>query len=276
MAKKVLTDLTIRFLSAVDMPAQEHATARTTKRDDKGDPAMSQKTAEQLQAEIDELQKRLSRSESLAGMTDAEKAFQRTLDPEDRPAFVAKSAADRKATMEAAEKADPVYFTAKDGTVFRQSQKMIADYAKRAEAAEAASEETAKRAAKDRISKRVEGWSNLNNEGERLTKLATVIDGMAEADREPLFKQLDALNKAAKQRHGTEGVQGTHTSADISTGDIEKAQKAFDEYVEAHAAKIGKSATEAQFDLLSKKKDKKALQLQKALKNAQRGESDED
>ena len=277
MPKKVLTDLTIRFLSGVDRPAQEPATARTFKRDDKGDPVMSQKTAEQLQAEIEDLQKRLARAESLATMSDAEKAFMRTLDSEDRPSFVGKSADARKVQMEAAEKADPVYFTAKDGTIFRTSQKQLADAIKRAEVAESQAEETAKRASKDRITAKVAGWKNLNNEGDRLTKLATLIDGMPEADREPLFKQLDALDKSAAKRHGAEGTNALDVAANEPGPDVSKEQKAFDDYVEAHATKIGKSAVEAQFDLLSKKKDKKAIALHKALKAAQRGEeSDED
>jgi hypothetical protein len=274
MSKKVLTALTIRFLSGVDRPAQEPATARTFKNAPQGEATM--KTAEQLQAELEDTLVRLKRAEALASMTDAEKAYQRTLDVEDRPAFIAKSADARKAQMEAAEKADPVYWTSKAGVVYRTSEKRLADSEKRAEAAEEREAETAKRAAGERITKRVEGWTHLNNEGGRLVKLATVIDAMPEADRDSLFKTIDGLNKTASKRHGSEGVNALDVGANDNSPDVEKAQKAFDTYIEEKATKAGKSATEMQFVLLSQKKDKKAIELHKALKAAQRGESDED
>lgn len=78
-------------------------------------PTEKTETDAKLTAKIDELQKKLEHAEHRARLTDAQKAYYRTLGAADGEAYLAKSDADREADV-------AVEYTSKsDGTVYRKS-----------------------------------------------------------------------------------------------------------------------------------------------------------
>ncbi|KFH18429.1 hypothetical protein ELZ19_06710 [Brucella abortus] len=77
------------------------------------------------QPTVEDLQKQLARANQVAALNDAEKAHFNTLKGDDADGFLAKSADERKAAIEAVAKAaegdDPVVYTTMDGVALRKS-----------------------------------------------------------------------------------------------------------------------------------------------------------
>lgn len=261
--KRVLTTLRLDHLSGVDRPAQEPATTRAIK-SSSGDPAMP-KTPAEYDAEILDLQKKLKRAESLAAMSDAHKAFMRGLDPDERPDFITKSAADRDQVIKAAEAADPIVYTSKRTTKsYRQSQAELADMAKQADEAHETSQEVAKAAKAERIAKRASDLANLSNDKGGLTALLEVVDGLPTDVKKSISSTLDAVNAQAGDFQGAHG-----TKKNVQAGDTSAARAEYETYVADVAKSRGISVAEAKLALVSEG-DKKAKQLQKAWREAGR------
>lgn len=264
--RRVITDLDLHFLSGVDRPAQEGATSRTIK-NDKGAAMAATKTAEQYEAEMAELNKRLQRAEALAGMSDAEKAFMRGLDPDDRPAFVGKSATERAAVMKKAEDDDPeVYKSQRTGKSYRKSQQDLADMAKRLDEAEEQKEEIAKTARTERIAKRVSELPNLSDDEGGLTALVDAVDKMADAKvKKAATAILDAINEQAGSFQRPHGVRKGGNEAT----DVAKAKQDFDNVLAEYAKRHNLSTTEAHVHAIEHN-DPAVKKAQKAWRAAQK------
>jgi hypothetical protein len=262
--RRVITDLDLDFLSGVTQPAQEGATARTIKgaTGAAGDPAMDK------DAQIADLKKQLDRAKAMAGMTDAQKAFLRNLDADEREGFIGKSAGEREKAMKDAEAADPIIYTStRTNKSYRQSQRDLADMAKEADEARADRDEVAKAAKADRIAKTVEKLGNLSNDQGGLTEVVTAIDGIQDATKKAAaMKSLEAANAAAGATAATQGTSA-RTVKSGATGDASAEKEAFDKYVDDYAAKNNLSRAEALVKCVES--DRQGRQLHRKWRDAQ-------
>jgi hypothetical protein len=265
--RRVLTTLDLEELSGVDVPAQEGATVRSIKnRNGAGDTAMN-KTPEEYEAELAVMQKRLDRAEALAGMSDAEKAFMKGLDPDDRPVFVAKSRDGRAAQIKEAEASDPVVYESKrTGKAYRRSQQDLADAVRERDEAIESQEEVAKTAKGERITKRVGDLCNLSDDEGGLTAIVVAIDDIKCAKtKKAAQSMLDAVNQAAGADMANRGTKATRVN---KSGDTNSAKGEYDEYVAKYAKDNGISESEAKVKLIESG-DKTMKRLQKAWRAAQ-------
>lgn len=164
--RRIMKEFSIAEISAVDEPAQDPARMSIMKARDLGDqppgePAQVNKegkmpkTAEELQAELDQMAKtkdeavakaaeaeaKVADAEAMAKMSDAEKTFMAKMDEKAKKEFMGKPADERKAEMDEQEKAekakDPVIYKAKDGTTYHKSDdQRLVEMAKRDDARE--------------------------------------------------------------------------------------------------------------------------------------------
>lgn len=271
MAKRVILDLDLDYLSGVDLPAQEPATVRAMKGAPGAESDKTMKTAEQLQAEIVELNKKLERAEKRATMTDAHKAFVKTLIGDDeREAFVSKSVADRDKQMKEAQDADPVVYESKRlGKSWRKSQQDLADAMKELDDQHVEKAAVVETARKERVAKRVSSLNHLSDDEGGLTFIVDAIDKCQDEKVKKAANQaLDGLNKAAELEQGAHGTRQTRKGATGPTGEADTAKKAFDDYVAEVATKKGISHAEAHVHCATI--DAKGKKLNKAWKDAAR------
>jgi hypothetical protein len=73
------------------------------------------------EAKIEALTKSLAKAEAFGKLTDIEKSFYADLDEKAKEAFLAKSDGERKADIEVSKSANPIIYTADDGTEFRKN-----------------------------------------------------------------------------------------------------------------------------------------------------------
>lgn len=259
-AKRVITDYDVEFVSGVDDPAQVPATVRALKNKDQ--PAM--KTVEQLTAEVSDLEKSLKNARAQAALTDAEKAYQRSLDGDERPVFAAKSLADRQAEMKAREAADPVVYEAKSGAMkgrkFRQSEADLVSMAQALDEQSIVNAGVVEAARKSRVEVRVKEFKNLSNDKGGLQTVLEVIDALPDGDSKvAALKMLEAANVAANKMSGPTGDAGATPKPEA-----EAAKAAYDAAVEKFRAAKNLSATEAASR--APLEDKDAIKALKALR----------
>lgn len=95
----------------------------------KGDDAMSDQKAQPsaedrakaAEVKVTELEKKLARQESISKLSDAERAFSKSMAEPELDAFLAKAPAVRAGELAKAAEADPVAYTGLDGTEYRKS-----------------------------------------------------------------------------------------------------------------------------------------------------------
>ena len=263
--RRIITDLDLDFLSGVTLPAQEGATARTIKTA----PGAAGDIAMDKDAQIADLNRQLAKQKVLAGMTDAQKAFARNLDADEREVFIGKSAGEREKAIKEAEAADPVVYTSvKTGKVYRQSQQDVADMAREADEARADRDEVAKAAKSDRIAKTVEKMANLSNDKNGLTEIVTAVDAIADATKKSAaLAALEAANAAAGSTGASVGHSG-RTEKTALSGDTSVAKESFDKYVDEYATKNNLSRAEALVKCVES--DVKGRQLHRKWRDAQK------
>lgn len=83
-------------------------------------PVIKENTAMD-EKQLQELQARLARAEAFGELNDAEKAHFKALSPKDQESFLKMSATDRTGELAKADAANPVVYTATDGSVFRKN-----------------------------------------------------------------------------------------------------------------------------------------------------------
>ena len=176
----------------------------------KGGEAMTEKT--ENQPTVEELQTQLARTQAVVALTGEERAHFEALPEEARTAFLAKSADDRKAEIEAVAKAEqdanPVVFTAADGTEFRKSDdpRAIA-MAKRLDATEQENAALKARDEQTTLEKRAEAeLPHLPGDVKTRAAMLKAIDGIEdEAQREAALGALKAQNEAMSKAFQTYG-----------------------------------------------------------------------
>lgn len=139
--QRIMRDLKIAELSAVDTPAQEGARMTILKRADSDginkEDKMTEKTdiekkLEELEkahkeqgeahvAEINKLNATVVAEKALGSLTDAEKAHYATLDETAKAAFLKADKGAREAAVAKAAEKDAVVYTSKSGEIFRKS-----------------------------------------------------------------------------------------------------------------------------------------------------------
>lgn len=166
-----------------------------------------------LEIEKAELLKRAERAEAVSKLSDAQRAYLSTLTGTDADAFLAKSATERAAVLDAIEKANSVEYTSTvDGTVYRKSDdpRLIA-MAKRADAAHA---EVAKREAEiEKAEIAALAKSHLGNlaGGDDVHEMIVRSVRKSGSDTALVTKALDAMkgwNTLAKEAAAPRGYSG--------------------------------------------------------------------
>ena len=179
----------------------------------KGEDAMTEKT--ENQPTVEELQTQLTRTQAVVALTGEERAHFEALAEEAQTAFLAKSADDRKAEIgavtKAAQDANPVVFTAADGTEFRKSDdpRAIA-MAKRLDATEQENAALKARDEQTTLEKRAEAeLPHLPGDVKTRAAMLKAIDGIEdEAQREAALGALKAQNEAMSKAFQTYGYGG--------------------------------------------------------------------
>lgn len=205
------------------------------------------KKAEELEAQVAELTKKLADSELLSKLSDDEKEYLAGLEKEEADKFKAASAEERGKMMKKSAEADEVFKSA-DGHEIRKSavgDSIFAILKSQDEALKATREEmvkAAERAQTVEFTKRAEEeLSHLP--GETVAKVAVLkaMHGMDEGARDALTAMLKAGEEAIAKGYTSFGVAGGKPS------DITKAAKR-DELVKAHMA-ANPNATKAQAEV---------------------------
>ena len=195
-------------------PISQAVLALVTKNDAaKGEEAMTENT--ENQPTVEELQTQLTRTQAVVALNTKERAHFDALPEEAQTAFLAKSADDRKAEIEAVAKAEqdanPVVFTAADGTEFRKSDapRAIA-MAKRLDATEQENAALKARDEQTTLEKRAEAeLPHLPGDVKTRAAMLKAIDGIEdEAQREAALGALKAQNEAMSKAFQTYGHGG--------------------------------------------------------------------
>ncbi len=197
---------------AIDQEAMSGAVLALVTKTEGGEPMTTQIGT---QPTVEELGAQLARAHAVVALTGEERAHFEALPEEARTAFLAKSADDRKAEIgavtKAAQDANPVVFTAADGTEFRKSDdpRAIA-MAKRLDATEQENAALKARDEQTTLEKRA-GAELPHLPGDVKTRAAMLkaIDGIEdEAQREAALGALKAQNEAMSKAFQTYGHGG--------------------------------------------------------------------
>jgi hypothetical protein len=191
--------------------------------------------------QIAELNKRLAKAETLAGMNDAEKAYLAKLGPVQGEDFLAKSASDRASIL----KADEVVYTATDGTVFRKSDdsRLVASVKRADDLEKTVAEERLARKRAEFAKQATEDMGNLP--GEAATHQAVIeaiSNGISdETVRKAAFEAIRAGNTAIAKASNLSGSRGSvekQAGKDVvakgQDGTVQVIEKKFREAVETY------------------------------------------
>jgi len=188
------------------------------------------------------LEARIAKAESIASLTDVEKAHFDTLADADKDAFLAKSVADRSKDIAKAADADAVVYTARDGSEFRKSDdpRLIA----MAKKMDADAEELAKAKADAEdaaFTKAAEGdYAGLPGEVAHRVALLKAVAGIEdEATRTAVETMLKAQASALEKATTTIGTSATRPTAEsgpaVSKADANaRLEKMAADYAEEH------------------------------------------
>ena len=194
---------------AIDQEAMSGAVLALVTKTEGGEPMTTQIGT---QPTVEELGAQLARAHAVVALTGEERAHFEALPEEARTAFLAKSADDRKAEIgavtKAAQDANPVVFTAADGTEFRKSDdpRAIA-MAKRLDATEQENAALKARDEQTTLEKRAEAeLPHLPGDVKTRAAMLKAIDGIEdEAQREAALGALKAQNEAMSKAFQTYG-----------------------------------------------------------------------
>ena len=194
---------------AIDQAAMSGAVLALVTKTEGGEPMTTQTDT---QPTVEELRAQLARAHAVVALTGEERAHFEALPEEARTAFLAKSADDRMseigAVTKAAQDANPVVFTAADGTEFRKSDdpRAIA-MAKRLDATEQENAALKARDEQTTLEKRAEAeLSYLPGDVKVRAAMLKAIDGIEdEAQREAALGALKAQNEAMSKAFQTYG-----------------------------------------------------------------------
>jgi len=145
--------------------------------------------------EIQALKAQLARAEALSQLNDAQKAYFNGLGSADQASFLTKSAVDRDADIAKALEANPVVYTATDGTLFRKNDdpRMVAT-AKRADETQKLLEASEVGRNSDRITKRAE--TELKHYPGDVTARSALVKAVESITDEAQRKVVEAAIKA--------------------------------------------------------------------------------
>ena len=197
---------------AIDQAAMSGAVLALVTKTEGGEPMTTQTDT---QPTVEELRAQLARAHAVVALTGEERAHFEALPEEARTAFLAKSADDRMseigAVTKAAQDANPVVFTAADGTEFRKSDdpRAIA-MAKRLDATEQENAALKARDEQTTLEKRAEAeLPHLPGDVKTRAAMLKAIDGIEdEAQREAALGALKAQNEAMSKAFQTYGHGG--------------------------------------------------------------------
>lgn len=224
------------------------------------EPKKTTKSTEELESTVASLTERLELQGIVAGMNDGEREHFASLDETAKREFVAKGADERKAEIDAiakaAEVADPVVYTATDGTKIRKSDgAAMLSLTKRADAADKRAEVAEEKASSADLRKRADDeLAYLPGTLDERTAMLKAVDSIEDEDeRKAALKALKAGNAAMQKAFSTGG-----TSAGMGEDDESSAQGRLDSLVKRHADDNKVSEARA-YDAVLKTAEGKAL-----------------
>ena len=235
--KRIMRALKISEISAVDNPAQAHATMLIMKRDDTEDikrpaaktsPAdpgtrpledkMADPTAAEVSAEITKRDETIAKLQAVLDLNPAHRAFYDTLSKSRQEDFLTSSNAAKDEMIKASDAANPVIFTASDGTEFRKNDDpRMVEMAKKWDADRAEVAKLRLDAEQTTFEKRADEVMGLIP-GDKVEKIAIVrrLNQIDDEDlRKKAFAVLENANKVYKMALTTMGVSDTSTPSDF-------------------------------------------------------------
>lgn len=268
--KNIMDEFEIHEISGVDRPCQEPALTALIKKapeesgtladqasDSQPNPnptmtenQISQEDFDAAVAKAEALEAELAVAKAVGELTDVERAFYGELTEADQTDFLAKSAEERTAQIEASQEEDPVVFKSLDGTVFRKS-----DDARMIALAKSNDELTKqlRKAAADKVdaelTKAAEELDHLTGDVATKKSLLRAISTLPEAEQKAAMEMLVAKNASGAPAFETAGVEGD---------EAEGTYKDIDEMAKAYAAKNDVSLPNA-YDAVMKTPEGAAL-----------------
>jgi hypothetical protein len=191
---------------------------------------------------VADLEKRLARAEAYGQLDDAGKRYAKSLGDVERKAFLAKSSADRAAEIAKAADADPVVFTAADGSQFRKSDDpRLVSAVRRADEESKVAKQARDRAEGLELAKRAEvEIPNLPGSPVVKAALLKAVDGIAdEAVRKDALAAIVAGSNGLAPALRTIGKRGTGTTGTDSEQSGGDPEAKLDELAKARASKDG-------------------------------------
>lgn len=198
---------------ASELEATDLLTGRITKGEDaempNADP--NQDKVAKAEARVAELEKSLARANALASLSDEQRAHFQGLSEAEQETFLGKSADERGAIVKAAQAADPVVYTANDGTVFRKSDdERFVKMARRADEAEKRSAEALEKAESATFEKRAQDeLSHCPGEIGVRAAILKAVDGIKDDEQrkgaQAILKAADEALKGAFVKSGARG-----------------------------------------------------------------------
>ncbi len=204
-----------------------------------------EKAQEAHDAKTAELEARLLKSDALGSMNDSQREYYGALEEKAQEAFLTKSSEARDLEMGELEKADPVVFTAADGTQYRKSaDAALVSLAKRADAADIAIQKANDVAENAEFEKRaVTELPNLpGTDAEKAAMLKAIASIEDEDVRKANLASLHAGNAAMAKNFDELGSQGSPVA--------KSANDQLAEMAKAHATE-NKITFEKAYDVIS-------------------------
>lgn len=160
----------------------------------------------------------LAKAQRFGLLTDAQKAYLKSLPESDHDGFLSKSNVDREREIKAAVDADPIRYTSKAGKVYRESQSELADMAKKLDESEAEKTAATQKAAIAGFEKTArEKMSRFGKTAALHAKMIKALsDGLSTEDFAEAVEMLDGVNTALE---GNFEETGADNGGDVDVGD---------------------------------------------------------
>lgn len=182
-----------------------------------------------VDARVSELEKKLERSNAMAALTDAEKAFMKGLDETAQETFLKAKPEDRAKDLEKAKAEDPVVYTATDGREFRKSDDVrLVKMARNLDEERDLSKRQREKAEGLELRKRaVEEIPNLPGTEDTKVALLKSIDAIEDEEvRKAALESLHANNAEMAKAFERAGATGTRApSGESAEGRLEALAK---------------------------------------------------
>lgn len=228
--RRILRELKIKEISAVDYPAQVPARALILKR--RAEAENGEETnmdPNELLARIAELEKSLARAEARSELDDSNRAYFNSLDEKDQDEFLTKSRDERTALVleseRKAKESEAVVYKSRSGELFRvRDDKRLVEMARKADELQAEIEKRDEQIRQSDLEKRAKvEFENLPGTVAQHCAILKALDGIADEEtRTAAYSILKAKSDSIGKAMKSVGTSSAGTSTDGEEGVAEE------------------------------------------------------